>query len=1474
MRKFLTGLTVLAPSAFVLLSAGAATRALDLADASVRARQPKFEQVSHACGAEASLGPSGPGFYRYKVTKSWSGELPQWPSVNLKPTVTNWTGYGSLVLDVYNDAIGGDALDCFIAGPDGRIQNGLGVRALPLGDYAYVRWEIPLDAWPEKTDPANIGRVHFFMTTPSAANVMIGGFYLLKKGEKPPPVDARFASETIRAGEEKRLAALRERRRASVERFVARCRAAGQTGDPCWFGKATGMENVRPRDSFDAQAADAFSLRLARGERESLQVLVMPNGRDLAGVSVQVSDLADGQGHALRSDAFKVAPVGYVQTTSPAPYRSGFNVATNLPGGYFRETRPNTLGWWADPILGHLDRADVKGDDLQSFWVRLTCPPNQPAGVYRGSVRVKGTGWERTFPLSVRVYGFSVPKASPLPLAITFSPGPSTQFADAAQLALADKLRKDPLAPVNLWRNHASEWADFLADYYITIDSLYHPGDRVRWDALLKLKDEGRLGRFNLGYWGYPKELTDAAKDAWLKHIRAKIGPTYAKAKELGLLDHAYLYGCDEVHAEFFPNIKWALSMLKREFPGVPLSTTAYDRNFGVGSELADMDWFTPTTDRYEEDLAKVPGSRAAGHQVWWYIACGQRAPRANLFVEGQAIEARQLMGAQTVKYRPDGFLYYQLSIWNSLRCIEGKSTFTDWNPRSWTSYHGDGSWFCCGPDGTPCATIRMENFRDGLEDYAYAREYERLTGEACDVPPEVCRSVWQFTDDPSAYYAWRDALAERIEKLTPKGTEEEIADWTRLADAASVARHVRAHEGTAPARFVKAGTIELPANLSTVPGERVSWDFDLDCDLKRADGIAFDFCCSDVRPISGFSIYFKSGAGWYTGSYAPVTTGRYHRIFVDKSMLTRTEGAPAGWGKVSAIRFGFWRSRRADTLIGIANLRKVVSDHDVVIVRGDSSTARNPKEDYAGRAAAMTGLVRKIGLSATQISDCDLDEEALRGVKLLALPYCSCLPEGVLERIRSFVARGGKLLCCYSLPQGLAPILGLKSHGFCNAKRRPVFARVVGFRKVGEGLPGQPAFVPQASPHMIDVEPAGEGRVLAAWVDGEGNEAGSALVETPAGFYLSHVWMAHDVEARQLMRAIAASVDPSVKARLEAAEEALRKQEAEDAAWVARQPSKPGEWRAFWCHSELGLGGSRTWDDSIRILKENGFNAILPNLAWATKIYETKDCLEACRKYGVECHIWKVCWRGNSRMKDMRLPGACQKSFDGVEKTSWMCPSDPANLAAEIEAFVTLAKLGPTGVHFDYIRYPDDKHCSCDGCRRRFERQLGHPVANWPADVRKDEELKARWDAFRRANITALVRAVSERVRRECPGVQLSAAVFHNVAGCPRHVGQDWPAWCREGLVDFVCPMDYYMGSSAAFRSLVTSQIEACAGAPVKIRPGLGLSCWKQEDRDAFNMTEQIGIVRELGLDGFTVFNYDARAERVLPALHTGPTK
>ena len=742
--------------------------------------QPCVKEVSFEGHAVDTWGSQGRGAYRFTITKPWQGGYPQWPSVTLPSVVKDWTGYDRLVVDVLNLGLGGDILTGFVSDSVGHVGAGMPCPPLLLKTDDWQRWVITLDwkqgqrgkAGKNHVDVTNITRVHFNFTMPFVADVEISGLCLLKPGEPLPEPCAEYLREKVNPARErartKRVAALK----ACWRRLADRCRAVGQNGEPCWIGKATPMEKVMPKSTFDVRAADRFSIKLARGESEATQIVVLPNGeRTLKGVSVEVGELKSEDGTVLPATSMTAHPVGYVETKNPGPYAAGCNVATNLPGGYWRQKRQVEVGWHPEPIMTYLTKTDVRPGVAQSFWVNCRAPRGQRKGVYSGTLTVKGEGFAKRFPIDVRVYGFEVPLTSPLPLAISFEPEVMPAHALNSSPVLARQIHADPEAPVNAWRRHRREWANFLVDHYVSPDWLY--GTRQGWwDELVRLKKEGRLGHFNLGFWipvlgrQEPSETQVASNIVeQVEYLR----PQYQKAKELGLLDHAYIYGCDECPMWFSRRVNPVLAAFRREFPGVKLLTTTYDESFGTATNSCHFDAYTPTTDRYAAVLDKIPKGRAIGKEVWWYIACNQRAPLGNPFIEDQLIAFRQLMGAQTVKFRPDGFLYYQISIWNSLKPISGESVFTDWNPISFSTLHGDGNLLCCGPDGTPLTTVRFEAFRDGLEDYAYAKEYERVTGRRCEVPVSVCRSIDQYTDDPDVYYVWRDGLAETIEQAGPR---------------------------------------------------------------------------------------------------------------------------------------------------------------------------------------------------------------------------------------------------------------------------------------------------------------------------------------------------------------------------------------------------------------------------------------------------------------------------------------------------------------------------------------------------------------------------------------------------------------------------------------------------------------------------------------------------------------------------------
>ena len=137
-----------------------------------------------------------------------------------------------------------------------------------------------------------------------------------------------------------------------------------------------------------------------------------------------------------------------------------------------------------------------------------------------------------------------------------------------------------------------------------------------------------------------------------------------------------------------------------------------------------------------------------------------------------------------SAKYRPDGFLYYQTSLWNNTAPVTA-GPYTDWIAQSFPGYNGDGNWTYPGPDGTPLGSIRLENFRDGLEDYAYVKlleqrlaaakqagrnpQWQREAEAALAVPAALVGSLTEYTRDPQKVYAWRSRLADLIEAAPVK---------------------------------------------------------------------------------------------------------------------------------------------------------------------------------------------------------------------------------------------------------------------------------------------------------------------------------------------------------------------------------------------------------------------------------------------------------------------------------------------------------------------------------------------------------------------------------------------------------------------------------------------------------------------------------------------------------------------------------
>ncbi|MBP5672096.1 MAG: family 10 glycosylhydrolase [Victivallales bacterium] len=345
--------------------------------------------------------------------------------------------------------------------------------------------------------------------------------------------------------------------------------------------------------------------------------------------------------------------------------------------------------------------------------------------------------------------------------------------------------------------------------------------------------------------------------------------------------------------------------------------------------------------------------------------------------------------------------------------------------------------------------------------------------------------------------------------------------------------------------------------------------------------------------------------------------------------------------------------------------------------------------------------------------------------------------------------------------------------------------------------------------------------------------------------------------------------------------------------AYALSFPPRPNELRGVWIHSPYGIR-DWGWDRTIKYLADNGFNTVFPNMLWgyvadyesdvlprhpsvATRGDQIKLCLEACRKYGVEMHVWKVCWNMGSHtpsalVEEMQKAKRTQVTIHGKD-SKFLAPHIQENLQMEIDAFLEIVRKYPVdGIHFDYIRYPDPSSAGdfSDSARDAFEKFLGKKVEDWPKSCQPGGKLRSKFNEWRRGNINRLVEAVHKQAKAIRPDIKISAAVYTNWESSPESIAQSAITWIKNGWLDFVCPMDYTKEDTAFIERLVKSQTAATA-ARMPLYAGIGT----YEHSNPAKTAEQIDAVRRFGADGFICFQHDSRfATRFLPLLKESVTR
>lgn len=138
-------------------------------------------------------------------------------------------------------------------------------------------------------------------------------------------------------------------------------------------------------------------------------------------------------------------------------------------------------------------------------------------------------------------------------------------------------------------------------------------------------------------------------------------------------------------------------------------------------------------------------------------------------------------------------------------------------------------------------------------------------------------------------------------------------------------------------------------------------------------------------------------------------------------------------------------------------------------------------------------------------------------------------------------------------------------------------------------------------------------------------------------------------------------------------------------------------------------------------------------------------------------------------------------------------------------------------------------------------------------------------WADYRAGLITALIRSIGRAVKTAHPAAQLSATIWYNApyGNELRHeplspgseydcFGQKWQDWASQGLVDFLCPMDYWLGPDS-FTQVVEAQVRGAGSVP--IYPGLLNSSEYGMTSEDWLQYEQQAL--SLGASGMCFFHY-----------------
>ena len=258
---------------------------------------------------------------------------------------------------------------------------------------------------------------------------------------------------------------------------------------------------------------------------------------------------------------------------------------------------------------------------------------------------------------------------------------------------------------------------------------------------------------------------------------------------------------------------------------------------------------------------------------------------------------------------------------------------------------------------------------------------------------------------------------------------------------------------------------------------------------------------------------------------------------------------------------------------------------------------------------------------------------------------------------------------------------------------------------------------------------------------------------------------------------------------------------------------------------------------------------------------------LETARPLGLEVHAWLntfPAWRHNDPPPEMSQPEhplrlhpewlVCDSAGTAMQTGEGYISFSPGN--PEVHEHILkvvmdiLNKYDVDGIHFDYIRYPENslaKGYSHDKVSiNRFNSIKGNP-------------LSLEWENWQREQVNNFISGIYNHVTKAKPWVKISAAVlgFHHRAGWSGYfpVYQDARRWIASGKIDMLFPMMYTkIGHPTAPFEEALQQWKSMSYLGRPIFPGIG-SYQVGRRYKWSDVWDQISLIRKEKFNGMIFF-------------------